>query len=76
MKQYFLVALISLSIAGIIAAQAITGRYLGAGDAAMGSVVKTVPAGKGVCGAPDYKGGAHYYKDSVTVTVPFNQPIN
>ena len=31
---------------------------------------------QGVCGAPDYKGGAHYYKDSVTVTVPFNQPIN
>lgn len=28
-----------------------------------------------VCGAPYYPGGAHWYPDSVTVTVPFDQPI-
>ncbi len=27
-----------------------------------------------VCGAPQHAGGAHWFPDSVTVTVPFNQP--
>ena len=27
-----------------------------------------------VCGAPQYAGGAHWFPDSITVTVPFNQP--
>jgi hypothetical protein len=27
-----------------------------------------------VCGAPDYPGGAHWFPDSITVTIPFNQP--
>ena len=27
-----------------------------------------------VCGAPQYAGGAHWFPDSVTVTVPFDQP--
>jgi hypothetical protein len=27
-----------------------------------------------VCGAPDYRGGAHWFADSVTVTVGFDQP--
>jgi hypothetical protein len=27
------------------------------------------------CGAPDYPGGAHWFRDSVTVTVPFDQPL-
>jgi hypothetical protein len=27
-----------------------------------------------VCGAPQHKGGAHWFPDSVAVTVPFNQP--
>jgi hypothetical protein len=27
-----------------------------------------------VCGAPRYAGGAHWFPDSVTVTVPFDQP--
>jgi hypothetical protein len=26
------------------------------------------------CGAPQHQGGAHWFPDSVTVTVPFNQP--
>ncbi len=26
------------------------------------------------CGAPDYPGGAHWFPDSVTVTVPFDRP--
>lgn len=30
---------------------------------------------QGICGAPYYKGGAHWFYDSVTVTVPFKQPI-
>jgi hypothetical protein len=30
---------------------------------------------QGVCGAPWYAGGAHWFPDSVTVTVPFHQPI-
>jgi hypothetical protein len=30
---------------------------------------------QGVCGAPYYPGGAHWFFDSVKVTVPFNQPI-
>jgi hypothetical protein len=27
-----------------------------------------------VCGAPQYAGGAHWFPDTVTVTVPFDQP--
>jgi hypothetical protein len=27
-----------------------------------------------VCGAPQYAGGAHWFPDSLTVTVPFDQP--
>jgi hypothetical protein len=27
-----------------------------------------------VCGAPQHAGGAHWFPDSITVTVPFNQP--
>lgn len=27
-----------------------------------------------VCGAPDYPGGAHWFPDSVTVSVPFDRP--
>jgi hypothetical protein len=26
------------------------------------------------CGAPQYPGGAHWFPDTITVTVPFNQP--
>jgi hypothetical protein len=29
-----------------------------------------------VCGAPFFTGGAHWFPDSVTVTVPFDQPAN
>jgi hypothetical protein len=29
---------------------------------------------QGICGAPDFPDGAHWFADSVTVTVPFNQP--
>jgi hypothetical protein len=28
------------------------------------------------CGAPDFSGGAHWFPDSVTVTVPFDQPAS
>ena len=28
-----------------------------------------------VCGAPQHAGGAHWFPDTITVTVPFNQPI-
>ena len=27
-----------------------------------------------VCGAPQYAGGAHWFPDTITVTVPFDQP--
>jgi hypothetical protein len=27
-----------------------------------------------VCGAPQHAGGAHWFPDTVTVTVPFDQP--
>jgi hypothetical protein len=27
-----------------------------------------------VCGAPEHAGGAHWFPDSITVTVPFDQP--
>jgi hypothetical protein len=27
-----------------------------------------------VCGAPQHAGGAHWFPDAITVTVPFNQP--
>lgn len=30
---------------------------------------------QGICGAPYFPGGAHWFPDSVTVTVDFNQPI-
>ena len=30
---------------------------------------------QGVCGAPYYMGGARWYPDSITVIVPFDQPI-
>jgi hypothetical protein len=30
---------------------------------------------QGVCGAPWYPGGAHWFPDSVTVTIPFDQPV-
>jgi len=26
------------------------------------------------CGAPQHAGGAHWFPDAITVTVPFNQP--
>jgi hypothetical protein len=29
---------------------------------------------QGICGAPDFPAGAHWFADSVTVTVPFSQP--
>lgn len=29
---------------------------------------------QGICGAPDFADGARWFPDSVTVTVPFNQP--
>lgn len=28
------------------------------------------------CGAPQHKGGAHWFPDTITVTVPFNQPVS
>ena len=31
---------------------------------------------QGVCGAPWYKHGAHWFPDSVTVTIPFDQPAD
>ena len=30
---------------------------------------------QGTCGAPWYKHGAHWFPDSVTVTIPFSQPV-
>ncbi len=30
---------------------------------------------QGTCGAPSYPDGAHWFADSVTVTVPFKQPV-
>jgi hypothetical protein len=27
-----------------------------------------------VCGAPQHAGGAHWFPDTITVTVPFSQP--
>jgi hypothetical protein len=27
-----------------------------------------------VCGAPRHAGGAHWFPDTITVTVPFNRP--
>jgi hypothetical protein len=27
------------------------------------------------CGAPQHKGGAHWFPDTITVTVPFSQPV-
>jgi hypothetical protein len=27
-----------------------------------------------VCGAPQHAGGAHWFPDTITVTVSFNQP--
>lgn len=27
------------------------------------------------CGAPQYKGGAHWFPDTISVVVPFNQPV-
>lgn len=30
---------------------------------------------QGICGAPYHRGGAHWFQDSVSVTVPFDQPI-
>jgi hypothetical protein len=28
-----------------------------------------------VCGAPQYAGGAHWFPDTITVTVPFSRPV-